>query len=71
MSCPPVAEVTVRVVLPEILPKVAAIVAVPAATPVAKPLLFTVATEALEEVQVTCVVIAKLVPSECVPKAAN
>ena len=57
--------------LPEILPKVAMMVAVPTETPVASPLLFTVATEALEEVQVTCVVIAKLVPSEYVPKAAN
>jgi len=66
-----IAEVTVRVVLPEILPEVAVMVAVPAATPVAKPLLFTVATEALEEDQVTCGVMATLVPSENVPVAAN
>jgi hypothetical protein len=66
-----VAEVTVRVVLPEILPEVAVMVAVPAATAVARPLLFTVATDVLDELQVTCVVISRLVPSEYVPEAAN
>ena len=72
-----VAEVTVRVVLPEILPEVAVMVAAPAAMAVARPLLFTVATaisenpEALDEVQVTWVVILWLVPSEYVPEAAN
>jgi hypothetical protein len=52
-----VAEVTVRVVLPGILSKVAVMVAVPTATAVARPLLLTVATDVLEEVQVTSVVI--------------
>ena len=66
-----VAEVTVRVVLPEILPEVAVMVAVPTATDVARPLLLTVATDVLDEVQVTCVVISWLVPSEYVPEAAN
>ena len=66
-----VAEVTVRVVLPEILPEVAVMVAVPAATAVARPLLLTVATDVLDEVQVTCVVISWVVPSEYVPVAVN
>ena len=57
-------EVIVRVVLPEVLPKVAAMVAVPTATDVARPLLLTVTTDVLDELQVTCVVISKLVPSE-------
>jgi hypothetical protein len=47
--------VTVRVVFPEILPTVAVMFAVPAATAVARPLL-TVATDVLDEPQVTCVV---------------
>jgi hypothetical protein len=59
-----VATVTVRVVFPEILPEVAVMVAVPAATPVARPLLFTVAADVFEELQVTWVVISWLVPSE-------
>jgi hypothetical protein len=66
-----VVDVTVRVVLPEILPEVAVMVVVPAATAVARPLLLTVATDVLDEVQVTCVVISWLEPSEYVPKAAN
>jgi hypothetical protein len=45
-------------VLPEILPKVAVMVAVPAATAVARPLLLTVATEVLDDLHVTCVVIS-------------
>ena len=53
-----VAAVTVRVVFPEILPEVAVMVAVPAATAVARPLLLTVATDVLDELQVTCVVIS-------------
>jgi hypothetical protein len=53
-----VAEVTVRVALPEVLPKVAVMVVVPAATAVARPLLLTVATDGLIELQVTCVVIS-------------
>jgi hypothetical protein len=61
-----VAEVTVRVVLPEIVPKVAVMVTgvVLAATAAAKPLLSTTATDVLDELQMTCVVISKLVPSE-------
>jgi hypothetical protein len=70
-----VAKVTVRVALPEIVPEVtvmvAVMVAVPAATAVAKPVLLTVATDGLEELQVTCVVISWLVPSEYAPEAVN
>ncbi len=66
-----VAEVTVRVLLPEILPEVAVMMAVPAAMAVAKPPLVTVATDGLDELQVTCVVKSRLVPSEYVPTAAN
>jgi hypothetical protein len=66
-----VAEITVRVVLPEISPEVAVMVAVPAATAVARPLLLTVAADVFDELQVTCVVISRLVPSENVPVAAN
>ena len=64
-------EVTVSVVFPEILPEVAEMAAIPAATALAKPLLLTVATEVLDELQVTCVVISWLVPSENMPEAAN
>ena len=66
-----VAEVTVRVVLPEILPEVAVLVAVPAEMAVAMPLALTVATDVFTEVQVTSVVISWLVPSEYVPAAIN
>ncbi len=59
-----VADVAIRVVLPEILPEVAVIVALPAARTVARPLLSTIATDVFDEFQVTCVVIVKLVPSE-------
>jgi hypothetical protein len=59
-----VAEVTVRVVLPEIVPEVAVMVAVPAATAVVRALLFTIATAVFDELQVTWVVILWLVPSE-------
>ncbi len=45
-------EVTVSVVLPAVLPKVAVMVVVPDIKALAKPLLFTVATEVFEEVQV-------------------
>jgi hypothetical protein len=51
-----VAEVTVRVVFPEMLPEVAVMVAVPAEAAVARPLPLTVATDGLEELQVTCAV---------------
>ena len=66
-----IAGVTVRVVFPEIFPEVAVMVAEPAATAVARPLLLTVATDVLDELQVTCVVISWVVPSEYAPEAAN
>jgi hypothetical protein len=66
-----VAEVTVRGVLPEILPEMAVMVAVPAEKAVARPLLLTVTTNVFDELQVTCVVILKLVPSEYAPVAVN
>jgi hypothetical protein len=66
-----IARFTVRAVLPEIPPEVAVMVEVPATTAVARPLPLTVATDVLDEVQVTCVVISWLVPSEYVPVAAN
>ena len=59
-----VAEFPVRVVLPEILPEAAVMVAVPVARVAARPVLLTAATAGFEEVQVTCVVILKLDPSE-------
>ena len=65
------AEVTVRVMLTEILPEVAVMVAVPGAMAMARPLLLTVATDVFDELQVTCVAISWLVPSEYVPMAAN
>jgi hypothetical protein len=53
-----VAEVTVRVVLPETVPEVAVmVVAVPIAMAV-RPLLLTTATVVLDELQVACVVIS-------------
>jgi hypothetical protein len=66
-----VAEVTVRVVLPRMVPEAAVMVVFPGAMAVAKPLLSTAATEVTEEVQMTCVVISKRVPSEYLPEAAN
>ena len=71
-----VAEVTVRgITFPEIVPEgvetVAVMVGVPAATAVARPLLLTVASDVSVEVQMTWVVISKLVPSEYMPKAVN
>ena len=65
------AEVTVRVLFPEMTPEVAVMVAVPAATAVAKPMLLTVAADGLEELQVTCVITSRLVPSEYKPEAVN
>ena len=53
-----VAEVTVRVALPEIVPEAAVMVAGPAPTAVARPLLLTVATDGLDELQMTCVAIS-------------
>jgi len=46
-------------------------VAVPAEKAVARPLLLIVATDISVELQMTCVVILKLVPSEYVPVAVN
>jgi len=67
-----VAEVTVKVVLPEILPEVAVMAVTPTETAVARPVLATtVAADVFEELQVTCVVISKLVPSAYVPMAVN
>jgi len=63
--------VTVRVVFTEINPEVAVMVVVPAVRAVARPLLLTVATEVSDELQVTCVVISWVVPSEKVPVAVN
>jgi hypothetical protein len=66
-----VAAVHVRAVLPEILPWVAVIIAVPTVKVVARPVLLMVATDVLDERQMTCVVISRLVPSEYVPVAVN
>ena len=68
-----VAKVTVRFVLPEIVPKVAVIVTgiMLALTAVARPLLPMVATDGADELQVTCAVISKLVPSTKAPVATN
>jgi hypothetical protein len=59
-----VAEVTVRLELPEAAPEVAVMVVMPGAMAVAKPLLSTAATDGVDELQMTCVVISKLVPLE-------
>ena len=66
-----VAAVTVRVAVPDLPLKAAVMVAVPATLAVARPLLLTVAVVVLDELQVTCAVISRLVPSEYVPVAAN
>ncbi len=68
-----ITEDTVRVTCPETLPEVAMMATgPPAATPVARPVLRpTVATDGLDELHVTCVVISWLVPSEYVPMATN
>jgi len=65
------AAVTVRVAVPVLPLKAAVMVAEPAALAVARPLLATVAVVVLDEVQVTCVVISRVVPSEYVPLAEN
>ena len=60
------AEITVRTVLPKEGPveklfgmeEVAVMVVIPGAMAVARPLLLTVATDGLDELQVTCVVIS-------------
>ena len=46
-------------------------VVVPGATAVARPLLFTVATDVLDDFQMTRVVITWVVPSEYMPEAVN
>jgi hypothetical protein len=66
-----VAAVTVRVAVPVLPLKAAVMVEEPAATPVARPLPLIVATVAFDELQVTCAVISRLVPSEKLPAAAN
>lgn len=70
-----VADVTVRVVLPEILPNVAVTITCPTATGAARPLkpiaLLIVARASSEELHVTSVVMSFMVPSEKVPVAAN
>jgi hypothetical protein len=66
-----VVGVTMTITLADINPEVAVMVAVPAAMEVARPLLLTVATDVLDEVQMTRVVMSKLVPSEYAPEAAN
>ncbi len=70
---PGVARVTVRGVLPESVPELAVMVVgvVLTATAVANPLPVTVATAVLDEVQTTCVVISRTMPSEYVPEAVN
>jgi hypothetical protein len=68
----PVAGVpTVRIAVPDFPLKAAVMVEEPAATPVARPLLLIVAADVGSEVQVTCVVIFCVVPSEYVPVAVN
>lgn len=59
-----VAELTVRVMLAEMPPEVAVMYAVPALTLAASPVALTDAIARFEELQPTCVVISKLVPSE-------
>jgi hypothetical protein len=59
-----IAEVMVRVALPDIPPEVAVMVTVPLPRPVARPVLLTGATDGFDEAQVTSVVISKLDPSE-------
>ncbi len=64
-------EVTARVVLAETVPKVVVMVAVPSVRAVAKPLLPIVATNGLDDPQVTCEVRSWVVSSEKVPVAVN
>jgi hypothetical protein len=62
---------TARLVVPEIAPKVAAIREMPGVSPWATPRGFIVATEGLPEIQVACVLISEVLPSEYVPIASN
>ena len=66
-----VAGIIVRVVFPEMLPEVALMRDVPTATALARPMPLTVATDVFDDLQVTCVVMSQLVPSEYVPVAVN
>jgi len=59
-----VAGVTVRAVTPAIFPEATRMITAPAVTAVARPLPSTVATTGFDELQVTCVVRSRLVPSE-------
>ena len=66
-----ISEVTVRTILPEIFPEVAVMVVVPLATDVARPPLLTVATVVWVDLQLTSMVISRLLPSEYVPEAVK
>jgi hypothetical protein len=66
-----VAAVIVTVSVPLNSPLAAVIVAVPALTPVTRPEALTVATEASDELQVTCEPTSLVVLSENVPVAIN
>ena len=66
-----IAAIIVRVVFPKILPEAAVMVHVPTETAQARPMLLTVATDVFDDLQVTCVVISWLVPSEYMPVAVN
>ena len=66
-----VPEVTVMVVLPETAMKVAVMVTEPAAMAMASPLLLITTTVVLDELQVACVLISWVVPSEKVAVAVN
>jgi len=66
-----VAADTIRVALPDWFPNWAVMLAVPAALGDARPPLLTFATDGFDEVQITCMVISWLVPSEYTPVALN
>ncbi len=59
-----VAVVTVKIVEPDLVPDVAVIVAVPTVLPVAIPGDTTVATAMVPELQVTVLLMSRVVPSE-------
>ncbi len=71
IACSVVESGTVKVALPEMLPCVAVMVAIPGASANANPISITVATDVLDEVHVTNVVMFWLVASEYVPEAVN
>lgn len=66
-----VAEYTVRVVLPDTFPEVAVIAVVPVARAVARPVLFMVATDGSDDLQVTCPARSWFDPSAFMPAAEN